>query len=262
MKAALRRSGLHTVCESARCPNLGECFSKSRLTFMIMGDNCTRSCRFCAVGSEKPLPLDPGEPRRIGGFCARLRVDQAYEPLHVVITSVTRDDLPDGGAEHFTRTVGEVKRQNPKAVIELLTPDFGGKYEALDRIAQAGPDIWGHNLETVPELYHKVRPGADYRRSLKLLAEVKERRPSVLTKSALMLGLGETAPQVHKVMKDLRDVDCDLLVLGQYLQPTKTHLPVAEYLTPQIFADYQRRAYSLGFKRVTSAPHARSSYYE
>ncbi len=254
LKAKLRRQELHTVCESARCPNLGECFSQGRVTFLIMGDHCTRSCRFCAVEKAIPNPLDETEPQRVAVACEQFALRQ------VVITSVTRDDLPDGGAEHFARTILAIKSKVPSIEVELLTPDFKGKPTALATVAEAGPDVWGHNLETVAELYPVVRTGADYKHSLDVLRWIKRHTDSIYTKSGLMLGLGETKPQVLRVLGDLRNVDCDFLTIGQYLQPTRKSLPVKEYITPAVFEEYKKSALELGFRQVISQPLARSSY--
>ncbi len=254
LKAKLRRQGLHTVCESARCPNQGECFSRGRVTFVIMGDRCTRTCRFCAVENETPSALDDTEPRRIAQAC------KAFGLQQVVITSVTRDDLPAGGAEHFARTISAIRKKVPSIELEVLTPDFKGQHDALATVAAAGPDVWGHNLETVAELYPAVRAGADYKQSLKVLDWIKQHADSIYTKSGLMLGLGETRPQVMRVLEDLRAVDCDFLTVGQYLQPTRNSLPVKEYISPAVFADYKQSAIELGFRYVISQPLARSSY--
>lgn len=255
LKAWLREQGLHTVCESARCPNQGECFSKQRVTFLIMGSCCTRACRFCAVEKGIPKALDVAEPQKIAQACKQLGLRQ------VVITSVTRDDLPDGGAGHFAHTILALKRQLLKTEIEVLTPDFEGNPDALAKISAAGPDVWGHNLETVPELYPVVREKADYRQSLFVLHQIKEYNPLIYTKSGLMLGLGETESQVMRVLNDLRGVDCDFLTIGQYLQPTRKNLPVKEYIKPEVFERYWERASEMGFKKVMSQPLARSSYH-
>ncbi len=245
---------LHTVCQEARCPNVVECFGQGTATFMILGDVCTRGCRFCAVTSGRPSPPDPDEPARVAEAAARLAL------RHVVVTSVTRDDLPDGGASQFAATVRAVRRRLPRATVEVLVPDFDGSCAALAAVVDAGPDVLNHNLETVPRLYPQVRPGADYRRSLALLDWVKTRAPHVVTKSGLMLGLGERTVEVLQVLRDLRRVRCDALTLGQYLQPTERQLPVARYVPPFEFAWYRERAEMLGFRGVAAGPLARSSH--
>lgn len=252
MKSLLRGVKLHTVCESARCPNIGECFSKSTATFMIMGDICTRNCGFCAVTEGKPLPLDTDEPRQVA------QVSRELGLKHVVITSVTRDDLPDGGASHFAATIKAVRELLPGSLIEVLTPDFGGVIDSINTVIEAKPDIFNHNIETVPQLYSQVRPQADYLRSLELLAIVKG--PGIRSKTGLMLGLGETKEQVLQVMIDLREVDCDLLTIGQYLQPRKINLPVQRFVLPEEFKYYQNVGQEMGFCQVLSEPFARSSY--
>ncbi len=254
LKSLLRGAGLNTVCESARCPNLGECFSRQRATFMIMGSVCTRSCGFCAVDKDKsPAPLDLTEPRRVARVSRQLGLD------HVVITSVSRDDLPDGGAGHFAATIRAVRELLPQALVEALTPDFTGDRRAIARVVEAEPDIFNHNIETVPALYSQVRPQADYQRSLQLLATVKQ-LANIKTKSGLMLGLGENKEQVLQVMQDLRQIDCDLLTIGQYLQARKENLPVQRFVPPEEFEYYNRVGQEMGFRRVLSQPFARSSY--
>ena len=246
---------LNTVCQSAKCPNRGECFATGTATFLIMGDACTRGCRFCAVETRRPAPLDPDEPRRVAEAAERLGL------RHVVITTVTRDDVPDGGAAHFVAVIGAVRAAVPEAAVEVLTSDFGGRMESVDTVAAARPDVFNHNLETVPRLYAEVRPGADYRRSLEVLERVRETQPDLPTKSGLMLGLGETADEVVEVMSDLRTHGVAMLTLGQYLRPSAAHLPVAEFVEPTVFADLARTAYKLGFSAVASAPFVRSSYH-
>jgi lipoic acid synthetase len=246
---------LHTVCQSAKCPNRGECFSAGTATFLIMGDACTRGCRFCAVESRLPLPLDPDEPRRVGEAVAKLGL------RHVVITTVTRDDLPDGGAAHFVRVIERVRAVAPGAAIEVLTSDFRGRLVDVDTVASARPEVFNHNLETVPRLYPAVRPGADYRRSLAVLARVRETQPDLPTKSGMMLGLGESPDEVVAVMADLLDHGVTMLTLGQYLRPSSAHLPVAEFVMPDVFAHLAREAYDRGFSAVASAPFVRSSYH-
>ncbi len=247
---------LHTVCESARCPNHWECWSKGTATFMIAGDRCTRACGFCAVTTAKPLPLDDDEPRRVAEATARMRLK------HVVITAVARDDLPDGGAAHFARSIEAVRASCPAVVIEVLTPDFGDRDDAIDSVLAAKPDIFNHNLETVRRLTPTVRHRATYDRSLSVLAKVKRRAPArTYTKSGLMLGLGEQREEVLVALADLRRNGCDLLTLGQYLQPTPRHLPVVEFVTPAQFNDYAEAAREAGFVHVASAPKVRSSYH-
>jgi lipoic acid synthetase len=250
----VRELRLETVCENARCPNRPECYARRTATFMILGNVCTRPCGFCAVPRGEPLPLEADEPERVAEAAARLGL------RHVVITSVTRDDLSDGGAEHFYRCVLAVKARTGAAV-EVLTPDFLGDGSAVDRVLQAGPDVYNHNLETVPRFYRKVRGRADYRRSLDLLAHVKRRAPGVVTKSGLMLGLGETAEELLETLADLRAVSCDTLTLGQYLAPTLKHVPVARYVPPEEFVELAVLARSLGFRHVASGPFVRSSYH-
>lgn len=247
---------LHTVCESARCPNHWECWSKGTATFMIAGDRCTRACGFCAVNTAKPLALEADEPARVADATRRL------ELKHVVITAVARDDLADGGAEHFRQTIEAVRGANPGIVIEVLVPDFLDRDEAMDTVLRAEPHIYNHNLETVRRLTPGVRHRATYDRSLSVLAKVKARRGDALyTKSGLMLGLGETEAELFQAMDDLRAANCDLLTLGQYLQPTLKHLPVVEFIVPDKFAAYGERARQLGFVHVASGPMVRSSYH-
>ncbi len=246
---------LHTVCQSAKCPNRGECFSQGTATFLIMGAACTRNCRFCAVESRAPKPLDADEPRRIAEAVRRLALK------HVVITTVTRDDLADGGAAHFVETIAAVREAVPGIAVEVLTSDFGGRDESVDTVAAARPDVFNHNVETVPRLYETVRPLADYRRSLGVLARVRATQPDLPTKSGLMLGLGETPDEVVAVMGDLRESGVEMLTLGQYLRPSADHLPVAEFVEPAVFGDLSREAYRLGFTAVASAPFVRSSYH-
>jgi len=250
----MRGQRLHTVCESARCPNLGECWSRKAATFMILGDICTRTCRFCTVPKGRPDPLDPEEPDHVAEAAARLGLN------HVVVTSVDRDDLPDQGAEHFAKTIRALRARLPDAVIEVLTPDFRGEADLVDVVADAGPSIFNHNLETVPRLYPRVRPGAGYDRSLRLLKRVKERRPSLFTKSGLMLGLGEGDAELDAVLGDLRAHGVDILTLGQYLRPTLAQLPVERFVPPDEFDAWAARGKDLGFLSVASGPFVRSSY--
>lgn len=245
---------LETVCESARCPNRPECWSRRTATFMIMGNLCTRPCGFCSVPRGTPDPLEADEPERVAEAAVRLGLK------HVVITSVTRDDLHDGGAEHFYQCVRAVRRRIP-ATVEVLTPDFLGDHDAIDRVIEAEPEVFNHNTETVPRFYKKVRGRAEYQRSLDLLARVKERAPHLTTKSGLMLGLGETREELLDVFADLRAARCDVLTLGQYLTPTLKHVPVARYLPPEEFDELARLARSMGFEKVAAGPFVRSSYH-
>jgi lipoic acid synthetase len=255
LKSGLRSLNLHTVCESARCPNMHECFHRGTATFMILGNLCTRGCGFCSVPkSRHPGALDPDEPANVA------RMAEAMRLRHVVITSVNRDDLDDGGSGHFSMTVRAVRAALPEARVEVLTPDFQGDLAAVARVLDAGPDIYNHNLETVPRLYPQVRPQADYRQSLDVLRFAKAHRPVALTKSGAMLGLGETAEEVHQLIRDLRAAGVDVVTLGQYLQPTRRNLPVAEFVPPAQFEAYRDFGLSLGFKMVFSGPFVRSSY--
>jgi lipoic acid synthetase len=250
----LRALRLETVCENARCPNRPECYARRTATFMILGNVCTRPCGFCSVSKGEPEPLEADEPARVAEAALRLGL------RHVVITSVTRDDLPDGGADHFARCVVAV-RERTGAVVEVLTPDFLGDPAAVDRVLEARPEVYNHNLETVPRLYRKVRGRAAYQRSLDLLAHVRRRSPGTTTKSGLMLGLGETTEELLEVLADLRAVCCDMLTLGQYLAPTLKHVPVARYVPPEEFDALAVLARSLGFRHVASGPFVRSSYH-
>jgi lipoic acid synthetase len=255
-RALLDELRLHTVCQSARCPNHWECWSKGTATFMIGGDRCTRACGFCAVTTAKPLPLEADEPARVAEATQRLRL------RHVVITAVARDDLADGGADHFRRTIEAVRALSPQTVIEVLTPDFNARDAAIDIVLAARPHVFNHNLETVRRLTPTVRSRATYDRSLSVLSKVKAKRVGTMyTKSGLMLGLGETEEELFNALADLRGVGCDLLTLGQYLQPTLRHLPVVEYVTPEKFAEYGARAREMGFVHVASMPMVRSSYH-
>ncbi len=254
--ALLNELKLHSVCESAKCPNQWECWSKGTATFMIGGDRCTRACGFCAVTTAKPFPLEPDEPKRVAEATRRMRL------RHVVITGVARDDLPDGGAAHFRQTIEAVRQLSPGIVIEVLTPDFLDRDASIERVVSVRPHIFNHNLETVRRLTPKVRSRATYDRSLSVLRKAKSMGAGrVFTKSGLMLGLGEEEGEVLTALRDLRAVDCDILTLGQYLQPSLKHLPVVEYVTPERFATYGERARELGFVHVASAPMVRSSYH-
>lgn len=252
-KKILRNHGVSTVCEEARCPNQGKCFSQNTATFMILGDRCTRNCSFCAVQSLAPLPLDPGEPGRVAEATRELGLK------FVVITSVTRDDLPDGGADHFARTIRAVKNKNKDIKIEVLTPDFKGNSEALKVVLGAGPDVFNHNVETVPRLYSTVRPMADYEQSLNVLRTAKNLSPDIRTKSGIMVGLGETAEEVLSVMHDLRGHETDFLTIGQYLQPRRENMKVLEYIKPKVFEQYKIKGLKMGFKEIAASPLTRSS---
>jgi lipoyl synthase len=251
----IESSRLHTVCQEARCPNIWECFSHRTATFLIMGERCTRNCRFCSVLSGVPEPLDPGEPARVAEAAARM------ELKYVVVTSVTRDDLPDGGAAHFAATIRAIHGRIPGVEIEVLIPDLQGDPAALRAVLEARPDVLNHNIETVPRLYPQVRPQADYRRSLELLRTAGDMAPSIPTKSGLMLGLGEAPEEVRQTLQDLRAHRCRLLTLGQYLQPSPEHLPVAAYVPPEEFERWRTVALDMGFSHVASAPFVRSSYH-
>lgn len=256
LKQLLREKSLHTVCEEASCPNLGECFAHGTATFMIMGALCTRRCPFCDVAHGRPLPLDPGEPAHLAEAVRLMNL------RYVVITSVDRDDLRDGGAAHFAACVAAVRAAQPGIQIEVLVPDFRGRMEpALDALLQEPPDVFNHNLETVPRLYRQVRPGADYAWSLQLIQRFKALAPGVPTKSGLMLGLGETDEEVEAVLADLHAHACDRVTLGQYLQPSRAHLPVQRFVPPEQFERFAERAYALGFAHVASGPLVRSSYH-
>lgn len=252
-KRMLRSYKVSTVCEEARCPNIGECYSKPTATFMLLGSKCTRNCGFCSVESSWPEPIDPQEPERVALAAKEMRLK------YVVITSVTRDDLPDGGAGHFARAVYAVRKHLQGVKIEVLTPDFHGDMDALMTVLSSGPDVFGHNVETVPRLYPVVRPRADCIRSLQILKYAKKIAPDIHTKSGLMLGLGETLDEVTDVLEDLRDAGCDLVTLGQYLRPSRRNLPVIEYIRPEIFESLRNRALKMGFKYVASSPLVRSS---
>ena len=256
LKQTLRKQELFTVCEEAQCPNLSECFNHGTATFMIMGQICTRRCPFCDVAHGRPKPLDKNEPEHLADTISKMALK------YVVITSVDRDDLRDGGASHFKDCIDNIRKKTPLVKIEILTPDFRGRVEkALNIFDDCAPDVFNHNLETVPSLYPKVRPGSDYEQSLDLLKSFKEKHPHVKTKSGLMLGVGETQTQVINVLKDLREHKVDMLTLGQYLQPSRHHLAVEEYITPEQFDEYKMIANDLGFSQVASGPMVRSSYH-
>ena len=256
IKRILREAKLHTVCEEASCPNIGECFGHGTATFMIMGDLCTRRCPFCDVAHGRPQPLDAEEPRHLGETIAAMKLK------YVVITSVDRDDLRDGGAGHFVDCIRTVRELSPATKIEILTPDFRGRLDrALEILDAAPPDVMNHNLETVPRLYKQARPGSDYAHSLKLLKDFKARHPAVPTKSGLMVGLGETNEEILQVMRDLRAHDVDMLTIGQYLQPSKSHLPVLRYTHPDEFAMFEREGIAMGFSNAACGPMVRSSYH-
>lgn len=256
IKDILRAQKLHTVCEEATCPNIGECFSKGTATFMIMGDICTRRCPFCDVGHGRPNPLDANEPKHLAETVAALKL------RYVVITSVDRDDLRDGGAQHFADCISEIRKLSPDTQIEVLVPDFRGRLDiALEILAATPPDVMNHNLETAPRLYKQARPGADYVHSLELLKQYKALRPEVRTKSGIMVGLGETDEEVRAVMADMRRYDIDMLTVGQYLQPTDGHLPVLRYVHPDQFKAFETEAYAMGFKHAAVGAMVRSSYH-
>jgi len=251
----MRARNLHTVCEEAACPNIGECWAAGHATVMILGDICTRACAFCNVATGKPGAVDPMEPENLAISVAEMGMK------HLVITSVDRDDLADGGADQFVRCIERIRDTTPDTTIEILTPDFRDKPGALGKVIKARPDVFNHNLETVPRLYPNIRPGARYFHSLKLLDTVKREDPSIFTKSGIMVGLGETRTEVMQVMDDLRSADVDFLTIGQYLAPTKRHAPVDRFVTPDEFADYKKLAQSKGFLMVSSTPLTRSSYH-
>ncbi len=251
----VRANGLHTVCEEAGCPNIGECWEKKHATFMIMGDTCTRACAFCNVRTGLPKALDQDEPQKVGEAVAKLGLS------HVVITSVDRDDLSDGGAEHFARTIRAIRAGSPGTTIEILTPDFLRKKGAVEVVVEARPDVFNHNMETVPAKYLTVRPGARYFHSLRLLQQVKELDPSIFTKSGIMVGLGEERNEVLQIMDDLRAADVDFMTIGQYLQPTRRHHKVERFVTPDEFKAFETVAYAKGFLMVSSSPLTRSSHH-
>ncbi|MDD3013736.1 MAG: lipoyl synthase [Candidatus Gastranaerophilales bacterium] len=250
----LNKHNLNTVCEGARCPNKNECYSNNTATFLIMGNNCTRNCRFCCINSAVPDPLEPDEPSHIADAVKKLNLK------YVVITSVTRDDLDDGGANHFAKTIKAVKGLNPDIKVEVLTPDFKGNKESILTVIDAKPDVFNHNIETVSKLYSKVRPQAEYLRSLELLRQVKEYNPHILIKSGIMVGLGETLPDLIETLNDLKNYNCDIVTIGQYIQPTKLHIEVNRYLKPEEFENLKRIGKEIGLRHVEAAPLVRSSY--
>ncbi|OEG63016.1 MAG: lipoyl synthase [Halanaerobium sp. MDAL1] len=250
----LKNLELNTVCQSARCPNIGECYSKKTATFMILGQYCTRNCRFCSVTHHRPEAVEPEEAVRVAEAVEKLKLK------HAVITSVTRDDLEDGGAEQFVRVINAIRERRPEVSVEVLTPDFNNDQAALEKIIKARPEIFNHNVETVPSLYEKVRPQADYQQSLAVLNKVAASDPDILIKSGMMLGLGESEEELNAVWKDLLQAGVEILTMGQYLQPTNENIEVAEYIRPEKFAELKEKALALGFKSVSSGPHVRSSY--
>lgn len=254
-RRTIRKHKLHTVCEEAACPNIGECWAKKHATMMIMGDTCTRACSFCNVKTGLPAPLDGEEPENVANAVAKLGL------RHVVITSVDRDDLADGGAEHFVQVIEAIRRRSPGTTIEILTPDFLRKEGALEKVVAAKPDVFNHNLETVPRLYLGIRPGARYFHSLRLLQRVKELDPTIFTKSGIMVGLGESREEVLQVMDDMRSASIDFLTIGQYLQPTRKHAAIDRFVTPEEFNSYERIARTKGFLLVSASPLTRSSYH-
>ncbi|TAE55827.1 MAG: lipoyl synthase [Nostocales cyanobacterium] len=256
VKEILRDLALNTVCEEASCPNIGECFNAGTATFLIMGPACTRACPYCDIDFEKkPQPLDATEPTRLAEAVRRMQLN------HVVITSVNRDDLVDGGASQFVKCINAVREVSPKTTIEVLIPDLCGNWEALEIILQAQPEVTNHNTETIPRLYRRVRPQGDYQRTLELLRRTRQLSPTTYTKSGIMVGLGETDTEVRQVMADLRSVECDILTIGQYLQPTQKHLDVKDFITPEQFAAWQTYGEEIGFLQVVSSPLTRSSYH-
>ena len=255
LKRLMREKNLYTVCEEARCPNIGECWGNKTATFLILGDTCTRGCRFCAIDKGKPMALDPEEPRNVALVVKDLALD------HIVVTSVNRDDLPDGGAAHFAKTVFWIKRFNPGIRVELLIPDFQGSMQAVATVVSSGIEILNHNIETVPRLYGKVRPGHTYECSLTILRQAKTLGADLLTKSGLMLGVGETKEEVIATLRDLRTHDVDIVTIGQYLQPSNRQLKVERYVTPDEFREFKSEAEKLGFRHIESGPLVRSSYH-
>jgi len=254
VRKILKHSGLNTVCDHARCPNRGECYAKNTATFMIFGDVCTRNCRFCNITSDAPRELNPEEPLLVAKAVKELGLEYA------VITSVTRDDMQDGGAEHFARTIAEIRKLSPNAKVEVLTPDFKGKHDSILKVIAAKPDVFNHNIETVKRLYPTARPQANYQQSLDFIAFVKKTSPDIFTKSGLMVGLGETFAEIEELLTDLKNHNCDIVTIGQYIQPTKQHLPVEKYYTPEEFEELKQLALKIGIKHPVSSPLTRSSY--
>ena len=254
-KGLINRGGLHTVCQEAQCPNIWECFSKHTATFMIMGSHCTRSCRFCGVTQGPTAQPDPNEPSKVAQAVRDMGLS------YIVITSVTRDDLPDGGAAFFAKTIREIRKQNPHSLVEVLIPDFQGNADSLKTVLKARPDVLNHNIETVQRLYPSVRPEASYNRSLELLKQTRQYDPSIPTKSGLMLGLGERPNEINRTLEDLFKADCQILTLGQYLQPTKQHLKVERFVPPEEFDNWRKTALGIGFSQVAGGPFVRSSYH-
>jgi lipoyl synthase len=255
IKSILKETNLHTVCEEARCPNLGECFANGTATFLILGMDCTRDCGFCAVEHKTPFPPDEAEPERVAQAVKRMGLD------YVVVTSVTRDDLPDGGASHFSKTIQTIRELNPQIKVEILIPDFQGEPSSLVVVLRERPDVLNHNIETVPRLYPQVRPQANYQRSLELLRRSKEKDSQILTKSGFMLGLGETEKEGFDLLRDLKEVSCDFLTIGQYLQPRPSRLPVVRFIPPEEFEEYKKMGEGMGFRSVASGPFIRSSFH-
>ena len=255
LRRLMRSKSLHTVCEEAHCPNMAECWGAGTATFMILGDTCTRSCGFCAVRSGRPMDLDPDEPGRVGDAVMRMGIG------HAVVTSVNRDELPDGGASVFAATIGEIRRRSPGTTVEVLTPDFRGHSDALDVVLAARPDVMAHNVETVPRLYARVRPQAVYERSLEVLRRTHERAPDLVCKTGIMVGLGETEDEVRATMQDIRAQGTDVLTLGQYLRPSPVHLPIERYWSPEEFARFRDAGMAMGYRHVESGPLVRSSYH-
>ena len=251
----MRDKNLHTVCEEAACPNIGECWAKKHATVMILGDTCTRACAFCNIKTGRPMPVDPLEPMHTAEACAALGL------AHIVITSVDRDDLEDGGADQFVKVIKALRETSPQTTIEILTPDFRNKPGALEKVVEAKPDVFNHNLETVPRLYPKIRPGARFYHSLKLLDTVKQLDPTIFTKSGIMVGLGEERLEISQVMDDMRIADIDFMTIGQYLQPTPRHAKLIRYVTPEEFKTYERMGKGKGFLQISSTPLTRSSYH-
>ena len=253
VEAMLAEGGLHTICQEALCPNIGECFAKKQATFLILGYRCTRGCTFCNVTKQRPVPPDPDEPEKVADTVVRMGL------RHVVVTSPTRDDLPDGGANHFRQTVEAIKSRDGSIVVEILVPDFREDAATIETVARSGAEIVGHNIETVPRLYH-IRKGADYERSLRVLEKLAAANPRIATKSGIMLGLGERKEEVLETMEDILKTGCGLLSIGQYLAPSRRHTPVVEFVPPELFDDYRRAGLAMGYRYIKSSPYTRSSY--